>query len=220
MEATSYAVERLTMAHTVDTEGRLIEWPPLLVWLETRVTEIVGRKGGGASGTGVPLNVDALELLQRIDRRLKQLLEALYLRGSADRVADVRLVWEQTRLERAGGRMDDDQWELITAELQGWVHAIEAEDDRPRKMELTVPCPRCGERWMLDELGQRVAAVVVEFSEGRAPIAECRRDVCGALWVGWADVARLGFTVGAVQDGAVLAACGVDAPQMLGVAEV
>lgn len=216
MESTERAVVRLTEHHTEHTEAGVVEWPPLLLWLESRITEIVGRKGGSGAGAGVPLNTEALELMQHIDKRLRLMLEAVHARVTGDRVADTRTVWETASNERTGGRMDDEQWGRITGELEDWVLRIETEDDRPRKMELTVPCPRCEVRWMLEE-GDRKAAVVIEFSPGRAPIAECRVQDCGAMWVGWGEVARLGFTVGADQDRAVLAACGIDAPLMEGI---
>lgn len=217
MESTERAVERLTADHSEVAEGgHIVEWPPLLVWLETRVTEIVGRKGGSGAGAGVPLNTDALELLQHIDRRLRMMREALYLPSQGGRIKDTQIVWEAAVTERNGQRMDDEQWERITVELEDWVHRIQAEDDRPRKMELTVPCPRCDTRWVLDN-GDRVAAVVIEFAEGRAPVAECRVEDCAAIWGGWAEVAKLGFTVGAEADLAVLAACGIDTPVLGGV---
>lgn len=214
METTARAVERLTEPHTEMTDAGSVEWPPLIRWLETRVTEIVGRKGGSGASAGVPLNTEALELLQHIEQRLKLILEAVYQHGTGDNINDIKLAWTAAVNERQGGRMDDGQWEKITGELEDWVLRIQAEDERPRKMELTVPCPRCETRWVEDEEGQRAAAVVIEFAPGRAPVAECRVGECGAMWAGWADVARLGFTVGAEQNAEILAACGIDTPKL------
>lgn len=210
---TARAVERLTEHHTEHTEAGAVEWPPLLLWLESRITEIVGRKGGASAGAGVPLNTDALELLQYIDRRLRMMREALFLPAQGGRIKDTVIVWEAAVAERNGNRMDDEQWGRITEELEGWVMRIEAEDDRPRRLEMTVPCPRCDTRWVLVE-GERVSAVTVEFAEGRAPVAECRAGECGAMWAGWSDVAKLGYIVGAEQNAAVLAACGIDIPMI------
>lgn len=212
MEATARAVVRLTEHHTEMTEAGAVEWPPLLVWLQTRVTEIVGRKGGSSAGAGVPLNTEALEVLGYIERRYRLMCEAAFIAPIHNLPAGVARVWEILKDDRAGGRMDDGQWERITHEFTDWVARIEAEDDRPRKLELTVPCPRCEKRWTLDEQGQRIAAITVVFSPGRAPVAECRVEDCGAMWAGWSEVARLGFTVGAEQDAVVLAACGIDTP--------
>lgn len=212
---TERAVERLTLAHTEHTEAGPVEWPPLLAWLETRVTEIVGRKGGSGQGAGVPLNTEALELLTYIDRQLKLMCEAIYLPMTGDRVADTRMLWTKLVDGRTHDEIDDTQWERMTSELEDWVLRIGAEDDRPRKQELTVPCPRCETRWVMDEEGTKSAAVVIEFSEGRAAVAECRNPECGAIWAGWSQVARLGLTIGAQQDELVLAACGIDIPKIM-----
>lgn len=214
MQNTERAVVRLTETHTEHTDAGPVEWPPLLEWLQARVTDVT-RRGGGTGGQGIPLNDDALAILDHVRVRTKLLGQALALPLMGDVIADTTALWRKCQDERAGGRMGDKQWEAISDEFPDWVHRIECEQEKPRKMELTVPCPRCDTRWMVDALQRRVAAVIVEFSPDRAPVAECRVDGCAAMWAGWAEVARLGFTVGAVQDQAVLAACGIDAPQML-----
>lgn len=218
MQDTERAVERLTQAHTEHTDAGPVEWPPLLEWLESAVTEVVGRSGGGAGGGGVPLNTDALDLLKYIDGRIKLMREALYQRSVGTRVEDTKLAWSIAVTERQGGRMDDQQWENITDEFTNWVQRIEAEDDRPRKMELTVPCPRCEQRWIMDD-DQRVSAIRIEFKAGGAPVAECRNPDCLALWVGWSDVAKLGYVVGAEQNITVLAACGIEVPTLASLGE-
>lgn len=214
MQATARAVERLTQAHTEHTDAGPVEWPPLLRWLQDRVTEVT-RRGGGSGGQGIPLNDDALKVLDHVRDRVKMLGRALSFPLMGDVVADTSGLWSKSQDERAGGRVGDDQWEAICDEFPDWVHRIEREQEKPRKMELTVPCPRCDKLWLVDSLDRRVAAVVVEFSPGMAPVAECRSEECGAMWAGWADIARLGFTVGATQDQAVLSACGIDIPTLV-----
>lgn len=214
MQATARAVTRLTETHTEHTDAGPVEWPPLLAWLQNRVTDVT-RRGGGTGGQGIPLNDDALAILDHVRARVKLLGHALALPLMGDVVADTSGLWHKAQDERAGGRVGDDQWEAISDEFPDWVHRIECEQEKPRKMELTVPCPRCEKRWLVDSLDRRVAAVVVEFSPGMAPVAECRVEECGAMWAGWADIARLGFTVGASQDQAVLAACGIDIPTLV-----
>lgn len=213
MEATSRAVVRLTEDHTEHTESGATEWPPLLTWLEEAVTEVVGRSGGGSGGGSVPINTDALELLKYIDGRIKLMRDALHLKLTGTRIYEVKRIWQTATDERAGGRMDDHQWESICDEFINWVHRIEAEDDRPRKLELTVPCPRCDQRWIMDD-DQRVSAIRIEFKTGQAPVAECRNQDCLAIWAGWSDVAKLGYAVGAEQNIAVLEACGIQVPTL------
>lgn len=213
MNVTEYAVHRLTEPHTIQVEGHTTEWVPLLLWIKERVTANDGR-GNGSGGIGIPLNDDALEVLQNIETKYRELCATVRLAANNDLVAGVRQLWETIVTEQAGGRLTDQQWESMCDEFPAWVAQIEGEQEKPRKMELTVPCPRCENRWLIDDLGRRVSAVVVEFAPGRAPVAECRVTECAALWAGWAQVARLGFTIGAEQDVHVLAACGIDTPKL------
>ena len=221
MESTERAVVRLTEDHTEMTEAGPVEWPPLLDWLDKSVTEQVKRGSAGSGGTGSPIDMGALALLQRIETGSRQLREALYLPFMRDLKGALRDAWDSARTMRATGDLDDDQqWEYITDTFPAWVSEIEQEwDDRTRRMEVTVPCPRCNTRWILEDDGsggqKRRAAVWIEYAEGRAPVAECRVEDCAAIWVGWADVAKLGYTLGASQDGEVLAACGIDVSGLL-----
>lgn len=224
--ATDRAVEQLTQSHTEYTDGHMVEWPPLIEWLESSVTEIISRAGSGG-GNGIPINEDALLLLDRCRKRSRMMCAALYLTPSGDLIYDVQQAWKTAQAERAGGRMDDRQWESITAEFADWVLRIQAEDTRPRRLEVVAPCPSCGERYVYlegrDDDGRdvfvltdpsgtlpRKAAVVVEFSEGRAAVSECRAPDCGQMWAGWDAVYRLGYTLGARQNLEVLKACGID----------
>lgn len=219
MESTERAVVRLTEHHTEMTEGGPVEWPPLLVWLDNAVTEQVKRGQAGSGGAGSPINMGALALLQRIEHGIKQMREALYMPSSRDVAESMREAWEAAKTYRQHGELEDTQWERICDAFPSWVNDIEAEwDDRTRRMELTVPCPRCETRWVMEDSNgedKRRAAVWVEYAEGRAPIAECRVPECAAMWVGWADVATLGFSLGAQQDVEVLAACGIDLSRKL-----
>lgn len=221
MESTERAVVRLTEPHTELTEAGPVEWPALIDWLDTAITEQVKRGQAGSGGTGSPIDMAALALLQRVEGGVRLLREALYLPIMRDLKGALRDAWDSAKAQRSTGDLDDDQqWERITDAFPGWVLEIEQEwDDRTRRMEVTVPCPRCGNRWLLEDDGsggeKRRAAVWVEYAEGRAPVAECRNTECAAMWVGWAEVAKLGYTLGASQDEEVLAACGIDLRRLL-----
>lgn len=214
MERTERAVVRLTEPHTEMTEAGAVDWPPLLAWLEQSVTEIVGRAGGGSGGGGLPLNTDAMALLNHVDARLRMMQDALGWAGPGDRVVQVAGAWKLAKTQRAAGYVDDVQWEAICDEFPEWVARIEAEDDRPRKIELTVPCPACGQRWVLADR-ERVSAVRIEFKSGGAPVAECRNPECATIWAGWNQIRALGVSVGANQDLAILKACGIDTTHLL-----
>ncbi len=216
MERTERAVVRLSRAHAEMTEAGPVEWPPLLIWLERSVTEVMGRTGEGSGGGGAPFNEEAADLLDRIASRLGLLEDAVGVVGSRRRglIERVPVAWERAKLERLSGRISDDAWERICDEFPAWVARIEAQDDRPRKIELTVACPECGKRWVLRD-GERRAAVRIELGSGTAPTAECADPECGTSWVGWQRMRALGAAVGARVDRAVLAACGIDLDKSL-----
>lgn len=192
--AADYAVFRLTQQHTVATEAGDVDWEPLLDWLKSSVTEIVGRRGGG-SGSGIPLNTEALKLLEHIRFRLKIMRKDLYVTSAGDLINDVQLVWKRAQEFFQRGELTDEQIDGFGAEFQDWVARIEAEENRPYRMEITVSCLECSERWVLVQ-NERVSAVVVEVREGLAPVAECR--ACGKIWVGWESLSRVGSEMGAV----------------------
>lgn len=219
MQDTERAVERLTQAHTEMTEAGPTEWPPLLVWLERSVTEMVKRGGAGSNGAGDPIDFEALRVLDDIKKQAAFIRAVVYLpKKPGELIADVIEAWEAVKTAHGKDELTDSQWDLICEELKGWVYRIEAEQlTRPRKMELTVPCPRCGLRWIRvkvdekhPEQDERKAAIVIEFSDGRAPVAECRNTECGAMWAGWGQVSALGYTVGAKANIEVLKACGIE----------
>lgn len=216
---TERAVERLTAAHTEHTEAGPVEWPPLLEWLERSVTEVVKRGMPGGKGAGIPIDFEALRLLNTIKKEVRVLRASVFMFGKAPNVIEaVKELWKTLQDDRKKGRVDDSEWDYACETINGWVESIVAEQAaRPRKMELTVPCPRCGSRWVqeTDEHGElnpdapREAAITIEYGEDRAPVAECRMAECQAIWAGWDQVAQLGLTVQADMDLAVLDACGI-----------
>lgn len=223
MSDVARAVERLTQPHTEVENGHPVEWPPLLEWLEQSIHEVTGRTGGSGDG-GAPFNEDALRLKKRITKRLKLIYDALYMPWTPNLIQATEAAWRYAQEERNGGRMDDQQWEMIGEEFINWVQRIEAEDNRPMSLPLD-RCPRCSVSRVYparDSDGERIylldpqhhddpakPAVVIEWDEGRAPVGECRSPECDGYWVGWQAVANLGFTLGATQDLAVLSACGI-----------
>lgn len=218
--ATDRDVERLTHPHTLAVEGQATDWPPLIDWIRGAVTEQVARGGTGSGDGRSPINEGALAIVRRIERGVMHLRGWLYLAPrAADTKADLAEAWKVAHDYRAKGELDDEAWERIIDRFGQWVADIEAEwEDRPSRMELVVPCPKCGARYILDtpdeddgpEVVKQRAAVVIEYAEGRAPIAECRALDCGGHWVGWAAISELGSSVNVKPQLAVLAACGIE----------
>lgn len=217
--STDRAVERLTKPHTISTDGHPTDWPALIDWIAEAITEQVNRGGTGDGDGRSPINEGALTILRRIERGTIHLRSALYLEPrKLGAKRDLAAAWETAHEYRERGELDDAAWEKITDQIAAWVSDIEAEwDDRARHMELATPCPSCGQRWILDPanpydktaVDKRRSAVIIEYAEGRTPVAQCRVEGCEGIWVGWHELATLGFALDASQDLAVLSACGI-----------
>src|SRR5690606_10290867 len=145
------------------------------------------------------IDFEALQLLERMKRDDHALRKRLYMIGNTpELITAVTELWETAQREQSHGTLEHQDWQYICDTITGWVLAIVTEQGaRPRKMELIVNCPRCDTRWVQETDdegnllpdGERKAAVVIEFGEGRAPVAECRMADCQAIWAGWEQVA-------------------------------
>lgn len=208
------AVNKLASTHTVSTPAGDTIRGPLLDWAEEMVTTQDSGGGSGSSGPGVPINDRAFDLVQTIRQELNLMCQA-YGVHHADTLAGLtRSVWASAHAAWLLSRVEAHAWRALTRTLVRWVAQIEAQADRPRTMELTVPCPQCGYRWVPDENDNRTAAITIQYLPDQPPVAECQWSECGGEWSGWEEVQKLGATIGAAQDRAVLAACGLPVPSI------
>ena len=196
---TTRAVERLTQTHVEIIDKHATTWPPLLTSLEDSVRDKIRRRDGSSSDVGVSIDFGMLGILDRIKRECSQIRATLYLPKTPDLLTAVNNVWQQAERMHLSNELNDAAIEHVSDKILAWELAIDAERGATtRKMELTVPCPSCGNRWILEQDqdertrfdvshpernpdGIRKAAVVVEYAEGRAPVAECRVAGCEAI---------------------------------------
>ncbi|KIP53665.1 hypothetical protein [Leucobacter komagatae] len=206
MTDTARAVERLTQTHVEVVDEHASTWPPLLTWLDDAVRDKIRRRDGSSGDTGVSIDFGMLGIQDRIKRECAKLRQALYLPAPRDLLHAVSDLWAQADAARRKNELTDEAREHISDSIIAWEQTIDAERGAtPRKLELTVPCPQCGNRWILeadkeqharidvahperDPEGIRKPAVVIEFSEGRAPgrrVQGCwLRDALGGLGAG------------------------------------
>ena len=202
---TDEAVRKLTETHE-EIAGSGALWPPLLEWLEDLAVQ-KRTKGKQANSPGIPLNEDALQLRDKIDGQLKLMREALGFQKD-NRIDDTITAWIRAKHLYQSGALEQEVFLRFVDEFKSWVTLILSLSEIPTKLELTVPCPRCEQRWVMDGDDRR-AAVVVEYRPGQVPVGECRNDECEAIWAGWEQISRLGITVGSGVDMKVLEACGI-----------
>jgi hypothetical protein len=151
--------------------------PSLLDQLRSQVGNSSGRGGAPGKTAPIPINADALDLLNTITWGTDDLVRL------ADVSPDVASV--EGRLKAvaaaAGGWTDLEAVHGVRLALSGWVRAIRTLLDPPKRLYLAAPCPRCEQSmvWRRDEsIGEDVQqpALQVDGIEG------CTCLACGAHW--------------------------------------
>jgi hypothetical protein len=151
--------------------------PSLLNQLRSQVGNSSGRGGAPGKTAPIPINADALDLLNTIAWGTDDLVR---LADVAPEVASV-----EGRLKAvaaaAGGWTDLEAVHGVRLALSGWVRAIRTLLDPPKRLYLAAPCPRCERSmvWRRDEsIGEDVQqpALQVDGIEG------CTCLACGAHW--------------------------------------
>lgn len=121
--------------------------PPLLERLRLAVVSNLGGNGGGKQARErTPMDVGAFTLYEDIDGRIRSWLSELgeRLPASATAAEAIRrwyVLWlSSSRAEAASF----DRARTIDA----WTAQIRDKLDSPKRIEITAPCPSCGEEWV------------------------------------------------------------------------
>lgn len=176
-------IDRLTAEHTeeiTDEHGMItaMRRPPLLHDLaRARVPSIgVGRGGSQQPHQRVSLDIDAVQLLAKIEQRVRGWAIAAGVRPTGNAwppVDRVLVAWRD---------LDPDPDPARARKLAGWVQAIEDLLDPPRTSTLPDPCPLCGTAYVdTAEVHGRPLQVHTRTPAERSAIT-CR--ACSHVWHG------------------------------------
>lgn len=172
------AVEALTKVRHVQIETddgpRWVTGEPRLKQLQDEITATMGR-GGGAGGLAserIPLSPDVMSRSFQIATQIGDWCRMAGIRATRDPIHDLD-AWLVTRLPLP--EIENVGYIEI---LQRWAREIDGMFDRPRPVDITVPCPACGESSYEDEHGDICAWPLK--AQVRPFRAECRS--CGAPW--------------------------------------
>ena len=172
------AVEALTKVRHVQIETddgpRWVTGEPRLKQLQDEITATVGRGGGsaGLASERLPVSPEVLSRTFQIVTQIGDWCRMAGLRATRDPIKDLE-AWHVTRLP-----LPETENTGYTTILQGWAREIDGMFDRPRPVDITVPCPACKARTYVDEDGD-VCAWPLK-AHVRPFRAECR--ACGAPW--------------------------------------
>lgn len=162
--------------------------------LEQLRCAVVGDLGGGRGASKparerTPMDVLAFSLLEEVDGRVRSWLIDMG-QPHAGGVGHLLRAWYVVfvRSER-----DETTIGRHHAVLAGWVKRIRDIIDPPDRIELTDPCPRCGQMWVTRGHGEDAESVRALWATYREPQDESDASCqgCGHSWRGITGMRRL-----------------------------
>lgn len=178
-------IHTLTSAHlTTGSDGVTTARPALLVELQHAVKPGNDGTGGGSASKPLPINADAVDLIQSIkhDAHVDHYeMRGFRFRGTISELLNSYLIPVYADLSA--------EWEAYLEHVTlGWIDAVDALV-RPRKprRKLSVPCPSCGDQFHGEE--RAVCLTANCWGDGEEWLPQERWDVrcegCGAEWKGY-----------------------------------
>lgn len=179
------------------------EDPPLLTQLKSAISSNIGSGGGAgrAARERTPLDVGAFQLYETIDGRVRAwMVDAGQGAQSRTEVGQVLRAWYVVWTAK------NPYEQLVIAHtkiITGWAASIRDILDPPTKLEITDPCPICGQMWGTTGEGESEEST-------RALWAFLRPDettsyglctACDKVWNGVAGLRRMRI---AIDDAAAL----------------
>lgn len=170
--------------HTWATEDAL------LVQLQEAVSSSIrsGSGAGGAPWTRNVLDSDALHQASMITTTIGDWCHMAGVKATRDPVKDLR-AWYAARLSTT------DPEGFYTTQLRKWAGQIRTMVNPPKTVEITAPCPVCGQGEYVNDLGENVPhPLALTYRPGadnlnRSAKVMCR--ACEAVWQGGAAMGEL-----------------------------
>jgi len=170
------------------------EQDALLDWLQKAVSSSVGRGAGGgkAARERTPLDVSAFSLLEEIDGRVRSwMLDFGDTRGDLKRLLRGWYV-KFTAVPRE--EADERRHYGIVA---GWRQRIVDLMDSPTPVEITSPCPSCGQLWVTRGSGSDVESIRALWAiwRERPEDSQASCQGCGRVWHGVSQMRSLRISI-------------------------
>lgn len=190
LDAVDALTKPIAVVNTIDgkmvrrrfADGRPNDDPPLLDQLLARIQASMGdRVGAGRSGSGVLIDATAFETHEDIDGRLRTWI--LDLGGTPGARALTReLLRHWYRLYIAGVHPvgEDERYREV---LVRWERRILDVLTPPKRIELTAPCPVCGQEFHRTG-NDEIARVLNAFERESLETSYAMCAACDRVWTG------------------------------------
>jgi|GEM_PF-5230777 len=183
-------------AHSRTTKDALVrhDQPALLDWLTTAVHSSVGRGSGGskAARERTPLDISAFTLLEEIDGRVRSwMLDFGETRGELKHLLRSWYVkWVASPREESDERR---HFGIVS----GWRQRIADLMDSPTPVEITSPCPECGQLWVTRGQGVEADSIRALWAIWRTKPEDSQASCqgCGKTWHGVSQMRSLRIAI-------------------------
>lgn len=165
-------------------EGEQIRRACLLAQLRSAITSDL-TAGGGKSlpSQRIPLDPTALAIYTRIETAITAAFRDIGGNVPGLHPEDVLRAWYVQFMQSNPRDVTVDDW---TARIAGWVGEIERMLNPPKKRELVdTPCIICGKADAIDESGNLVTAVIVEYRHDEHEGMRIEQTLCRACKQTW-----------------------------------
>ena len=182
--------------------------PPLLDWLLEAIGNNTGGSGGGKQARErTPIDVAAFTLYEDIEGRARSWI--LEVGGTAGKDLTPTQILRAWYVLWNVTPKTDGLTNAYASILEGWVDRIRDTLDPPKKIEITAPCPICGQEWVNvglkladgsddpDDIERVRVLNAVERENINESYAMCR--ACKRVWLGVGEMRQLRIAIDDVE---------------------
>ena len=182
------AVDALTkprrLHHQAAKNGRHVDHEPLLAQLRAAISATLIPGGGKTLPSHrIPIDPHALTIYTRIDHAIREAFTTTTGQPGTLHPEHVLRAWYVRYTQTNPTPHAVEAW---TARIYAWVGEIERLLDPPRTRELVdTPCITCGKADTLDDQGNLVTAVIVEYRRDDDDSMRIEQTLCRACKQAW-----------------------------------
>ncbi|PPG34514.1 hypothetical protein [Rathayibacter sp. AY2B9] len=180
-----------------------VDIPAPILWLERAITPSTNSDGGSASPahTRSIINSGALYEFTMMTNGIRDWCQIVAAPISTDGTWGERAIHNLRQWYIAYQRTDMLADDFYLGQLRRWLWSILDRQDPPKSLEVTLPCPVCGDAWVNadgDTVKHPLELTYRKDNEGivtREKVT-CRNRGCSATWTGIDAISELGLELG------------------------
>jgi hypothetical protein len=146
--------------------------------------------GAGGNGSGVPIDAEAMIILDGINRTLAEWSRWIMFDYRRNDVAHSIVKWHEVHVNSVRDRhLSVEAEQIATETVEQWVHDIQKKFNPDKWREWKASCPKCGRR-RITVNDQNRFAIRINVTQA---YAECGNPECDGRWEGVKGISELRY---------------------------